>query len=285
LSVGDCAVLACLWEATAAKPGNVYRGADFEDVGYPEFLTSACAIRPALEAAAASGVGAAILAATEATRAAVGVNTNLGMVLLLAPLAAARLPLVEGVAEVLNHLSREDARWAYAAIRCASPGGLGAAPEADVRDTETPDCTLLEAMQMAAARDVVARQYAENYAEVWRTADLIAAAYAAGAALERAIVDAHVDLLAARPDTLIVRKCGAELGAEASARAAAALQARRAGADAYHAALADFDFWLRSDGHRRNPGATADIIAAALFALLRGGRLTWPVRFSERAGC
>jgi len=42
--------------------------------------------------------------------------------------------------------------------------------------------------------------------------------------------------------------------------------------------LADFDFWLRSDGHRRNPGTTADLIAAALFVLLRDGLIDPPYR-------
>jgi triphosphoribosyl-dephospho-CoA synthase len=47
----------------------------------------------------------------------------------------------------------------------------------------------------------------------------------------------------------------------------------------YQAAAAELDFWLRSDGHRRNPGTTADLVATGLFVLLRDERLNWPVRF------
>ena len=56
---------------------------------------------------------------------------------------------------------------------------------------------------------------------------------------------------------------------EVSGAAASVLDAAASGDDVYQAVLADFDFWLRSDGHRRNPGTTADLIAAALFVLLR----------------
>ena len=35
----------------------------------------------------------------------------------------------------------------------------------------------------------------------------------------------------------------------------------------------ELDSWLRSDGNRRNPGTTADLVAATLFAGLRGGKL------------
>ncbi len=71
------------------------------------------------------------------------------------------------------------------------------------------------------------------------------------------------------PDSLIARKCGPDVAAEAAARAAKVLQAGPPPAAAYQQAVADLDFWLRSDGHRRNPGTTADLIAAGLFALLR----------------
>ena len=73
---------------TAPKPGNVHRGADFEDVTYVDFVQSAVVVGPILERAAELGVGRTVLEAVRATREAVGTNTNLGTLLLLAPLAA-----------------------------------------------------------------------------------------------------------------------------------------------------------------------------------------------------
>ena len=52
LSIGQCAALACIIEATAPKPGNVHRGADFEEMSYADFCASAVAIAPAMDAAA-----------------------------------------------------------------------------------------------------------------------------------------------------------------------------------------------------------------------------------------
>ncbi len=77
LSVGQCATLACLLEATAPKPGNVHRGADFSDMTYTDFVVSAVAIGPAMEQAALHGVGRTVLRAIQATRECVACNTNL----------------------------------------------------------------------------------------------------------------------------------------------------------------------------------------------------------------
>ena len=80
-------------------------------------------------------------------------------------------------------------------------------------------------------------------------------------------------------DSLIARKCGAgAVAAGFAAGRARCCEAGQPGDENYYAALADFDFWLRADGHRRNPGTTADLIAAALFAGLRDGLLPPPWR-------
>src|SRR5436305_10231468 len=88
LSLGQCATLACLLEATAPKVGNVHRGADFDDLVFADFVASAVLIGPPMEAAASSGVGRAVYDTVSAARACVSTNTNLGMALLIAPLAA-----------------------------------------------------------------------------------------------------------------------------------------------------------------------------------------------------
>jgi triphosphoribosyl-dephospho-CoA synthase len=67
------------------------------------------------------------------------------------------------------------------------------------------------------------------------------------------------------PDTLIVRKLGPDMAAEVSRRATDVL----AGVEP----IESFDDWLRSDGHRRNPGATADLLTAALFISLADGTI------------
>ncbi len=281
ITPGACATLACIWEATAAKPGNVYRGADFDDVNYADFLTSAAVIGPILEQAAAEGVGATVLCAVQATRAAVATNTNLGMLLLLTPLAAvpSEMPLPEGIVDILKTLTPDDTRAVYEAIRVAQPGGLGNVNDADVQSESVPDISLVEAMKHAEHRDLIARQYVNNFEQVFIAADLMEQGLLQSGTLDEAIVRAFLSLLSASSDSLIARKCGDEVANEVSVRAAATLAAGDIGESGYQEACREFDFWLRADGHRRNPGTTADLIAGGLFVLLREKRLDWPVSF------
>src|SRR5581483_532550 len=133
-NLGLFAQLACIWEATACKPGNVHRLRDFPDLHFTDFLTSAAAIGPVMERAAVQGVGMTVLEAIRTTRRVARTNTNLGVVLLLAPLAAVPdgAELRMGVANVLDRLEPDDAKNVFAAIRLAHAGGLARVPEQDV---------------------------------------------------------------------------------------------------------------------------------------------------------
>jgi triphosphoribosyl-dephospho-CoA synthase len=280
LSISQCATLACLLEATAPKVGNVHRGADFDDLTFTDFVTSAAVLGPAMESAAKIGVGRAVLDAVEATRKLVATNTNLGMALLIAPLAAVPRdqPLTTAtVGSVLKSLGPEDSRLVYQAIRLAQPGGLGKVESMDVAG-DAPS-NLVAAMRAAADRDLVARQFADNFRLVLEEAlpALIDNRRHAWS-LTDAIIHTHLSLIAQHGDSLIARKCGLELSRQASALARQALERGAPGDEAYDEALSDFDFWLRSDGNRRNPGTTADLIAAALFAGLRDWLLPPPWR-------
>ena len=279
LSIGQCATLACVLEAAAPKVGNVHRGADFEDLTFGDFLVSAVAIGPVMDSAKDVGVGQTVLAAVKATRQLAGTNVNLGIALLLSPLAAVPrdTPLKDGVAAVLRNLTADDSRLVYEAIRLARPGGLGTAEKMDVHST--PPALLLDAMEAAKDRDLIAKQYVTDFSLVLEElAPALVRGRGQGWSLTDAIIHAHVGLIARHGDSLIVRKCGSEVGQQASARAAEVLAAGGPGDENYLRALSDFDFWLRSDGHRRNPGTTADLIAAGLFAVLRDGLIEPPYR-------
>jgi triphosphoribosyl-dephospho-CoA synthase len=283
-SAGNCiglyAQLACIWEATARKPGNVHRYQDFADMSYVDFLLSAAAIAPILDRADSQRVGMTVLEGVRATRRLVNCNTNLGILLLLAPLAAVPPDedLRAGVERILSQLDVADSRAVYEAIRLANPGGLGQTSVEDVRDE--PTLGLRQIMALAGDRDLVARQYANGFREVFD--DGLAALERALAPssptalprsggegrfadqLESAIIRCHVELLAKHPDSLITRKCGHATAEEASRRAQQALDAGFTAVD-----VAELDAWLRADGQRRNPGTTADLVTACLFAALR----------------
>lgn len=286
--VGLVAQIACLLEASAPKPGNVHPGAAFADARYEDFLLSAAAIGPAMAAAGGESVGATIRRAVADSRRVTGTNTNLGIVLLLAPLAKAaaapdahstgdsardpevgdarRAALRDRVRGVLAELSVADARDAYAVIRDAAPGGVGSAAEEDVRDE--PTVTLLDAMARAADRDSIAREYATGYAITFEhTVPALGRSRAAGLAWPGAIVQAHLEVLAHVPDTLIARKLGREVAEGVSREARRVVQAGGVRTPEGRRAIEAFDRRLRDDRNQRNPGTTADLIAAGLFVL------------------
>jgi triphosphoribosyl-dephospho-CoA synthase len=278
LSIGAAATLASIYEATARKPGNVHPGVSFDDsTCYAAFVQSAVAIGPFMERCMSAGVGETVLDCVQITRQIVGTNTNLGTILLLAPLAAVPLDqgLSDGIGDVLKNLTADDTRCVYEAITSSQAGGLGKVSEADVFSPRPPTINLVEAMRLAAERDLIAKQYVNNFATVFNIALWIEAGGKESWNLNEAIIFAHLRAMASYPDSLIQRKCGPEVAQEASTRASNVIIAGRPRKPAYDRALDNFDHWLRADGHRRNPGTTADLIAAALFVLLREGRLNW----------
>jgi len=267
------AQLACVLEVSANKPGNVTPTTGFSDMTALDFMASALAIGPAMREAPRSGLGRTIRRAVDDTRRFVTANTNLGIVLLLAPLAKAAGTAHPGrlrsaVGDVLGNLTAEDRRQAFAAIRKASPGGLGRADTMDVNDLDAGG-TLLEAMVEARGRDSVAREYATRFQITFGTGyPCLDQLWGEGHALSDAIVQTALTILARVPDTLIARKEGWETAEEVSARARDVLDKGGALSEEGKKALAHLDGDLRGEGHRLNPGTTADLTTASLFIFL-----------------
>jgi triphosphoribosyl-dephospho-CoA synthase len=280
--IAAAAQLACLLEVLAPKPGNVAPGGAFDDMGVIDFVASAAAIGEPLRQASRQPLGRTIRAAVEATASWTRANTNLGIVLLLAPIARAAgawreadgsagpptpAALRAHVHQVLAATGVEDAREVYAAIRLASPGGLGTADTEDVH--ADPTVPLVEAMQLAAARDDIAREYATDFSATFDLAvPSLLAARADSLAWPDAIVETFLIILAARPDTHIARRGGTDAAAEVSRLAGAALAAGGVRSAHGRRTIAAMDRTLRGPGNLRNPGTTADLTAAATFVVL-----------------
>jgi triphosphoribosyl-dephospho-CoA synthase len=267
--------LACLLEVSASKPGNVSPDRHFHDTRYEDFLASAVAIGPALASAGSEPLGSTIRRAVDDTLRWTRSNTNLGIVLLLAPLARAALreggTLRERLSGVLRQTTVADATQVYAAIRRARPGGLGASETEDV--AAAPTVTLREAMALAAQRDAVAREYVTDYALTFEVGvPALLAARRDGLAWTDAVVEAYLALLEAAADTHIARKLGPAESAAVSRRAREVRAAGGTRSAEGRKALAALDAELRDPRNRRNPGTTADITCAALFVvILEGG--------------
>ncbi|MEZ6125342.1 MAG: triphosphoribosyl-dephospho-CoA synthase [Planctomycetaceae bacterium] len=261
---------ACRLEVYAEKPGNVSPSFCFDNAGLNDFLQSADVVAPILAESRTRGVGRAIFDAVTATQQAIGHNTNLGIILLLAPLAAVplSLPLRVGIADILTGMGTNDAELLYRAIRAAAPGGLGNVEEQDVNSP--PTLSVIDCMRLAADRDLIAAQFTGGYQQVLvEGCDLLQSTSEWTQHHDRRLGWLALELLSRHGDSLILRKCGSDMNSQVSRKAQQVLRAGWPHQSSAWADYDDFDAFLRTDGHRRNPGTTADIIAAVLFAMLR----------------
>lgn len=279
--IADNFQAACRDELSALKPGNVHIYASGHDMEPRHFVDAAAAAAPAISRRG-ERIGRRVLDAVAASFEVAGCNTNLGIVLLCAPVAAAveKLELCkpdnaflkraeaitqlrQSLARVLADLDQSDATDAFSAIALANPAGLGDAPSEDVK--EPPTDTFLRAMQLAAHRDRISRAYATDYEDIFT---LGMPAY------ERALADAerpdlaittlHMTYLAAFEDSHIARKHGPQ-AAETVRREASELTGlfEPTTPPTAFQPLLDFDSSLKQRG--LNPGTTADLVVTTLF--------------------
>lgn len=273
---GDAIRWACVLEATAPKAGNVFPGRDFPDLSYRDFVAAAEITSLSFDRDASFSHG--VLKASSTISKQIGSNVNLGILLLIGPLVQAdsaaggsarfsRTELQVRVGNVLASMTADDAKRLYAAINLAAPGGMGKTEELDLAGPPPDD--FLTAMRSAASRDRIARNYAAEFSDLFD--DVLPTLHESILAQNdvlSGVAVAHLRLLAAAPDTLISRKFGNAVAQEVQ---------RRASFD--HDNLVEresFDRFLRSgaldlqgQSKQLNPGTTADLIAAALYVLLR----------------
>jgi triphosphoribosyl-dephospho-CoA synthase len=266
---------ACHAELAALKPGNVHRHAPGHRMEVDDFVRSAEASAEFI-AEPGARVGARVAGAVRATLEAAGQNTNLGIVLLCAPLAAAaeaeERDLRAALAQVLDRLDLRDAADVFAAIAAANPGGLGRADEHDVRAPAS--APLLHAMAAAADRDRIACQYVSAYRDVFALGlGALDGARARGHNAEWSTSATYLAFLAEFPDTHVARKFDAAT-AERVRREAVVWRDRLATAGDPESVRADLMRWDEAlKGLGVNPGTSADLTVATLFAAaLRSAR-------------
>lgn len=267
---------ACHAELSALKPGNVHVHAAGHGMDIETFKRAAAAAAPYI-ADPDLTAGQRILKATDASVAATGVNTNLGIVLLCAPLAQAAaetdptMGLRRRLAIILGALTKDDADNAFAAIRLANPAGLGASGEGDVHNSAS-NITLIEAMYLAKDRDRIANAYVTAYEDIFDFAlPALANARASAESDDLAVSTLHMTLLAEINDSHIARKFGSAT-ADAVREEARALRHVWAPVVTSKSlkSLNEFDTHLKARG--LNPGTTADFVVATLFTALLSRR-------------
>lgn len=264
---------ACMAELQALKPGNVHLFADGHGMTIHDFIKSADATA-AVIAQPYLTVGERIYLAVEATQKAVGLNTNLGVILLCAPLIHAALlgnsalSFEDDLIHMLSQLTVQDAELTAKAIVLANPAGLGSSHQHDVN--ETPHVTLLEMMRVAAHKDRIAWQYANAYQDIVAFGlQSYTKAIARWQNPAWATTALYLDFLAHRLDTHIVRKYGETFAAsvmlEAQPFETTFLESDNP--KLIHKKLLDWDASLKK--RNINPGTSADFtVATVLISLI-----------------
>lgn len=292
-NIAWAAQAASILEADAPKAGNVNRYYDFADTTLADFHLSALAIGPPFGFIRQYGVGKTIYQGIRATQNVVSTNTNLGIILLLAPLAMAWSRLMdrkicpknkedsiltlwqEEISLVLKDLTVLDTQYVYQGIRLAAPSGMGKVEKHDVFQEASPAISLLEAMALAADRDMIARQYINNFEQVLDIGyPFFKELQDNRVPLAIAIAQTHLFLLSRYPDTLIIRKMGLKMGVEVQKRALAVFEQGGCLTPIGQKYEKRLDHWLREEGQGLNPGTTADLITGIIFVHLLINKFT-----------
>ncbi|MGZ8214293.1 MAG: triphosphoribosyl-dephospho-CoA synthase [Methylosarcina sp.] len=263
---------ACEMELQAFKPGNVSVYADGHDMTVADFRTSAEVSAGPLCQPGYS-LGERIYYSVKATRESVGCNTNLGIVLLCAPLIQAVYTLASEkslrltLARVLTHTTVADADWTYRAITLAAPGGLGSSDAEDVREKAT--VTLLDSMKIAAKRDRIALQYSTNFQDIFDfSMGLYYNVMRKRIGRNWAAVAVYAGLLSRFPDSHIERKYGDRYSGMVAAKMALLSDELDKADDPEQLLplLYRMDQEFKCKGI--NPGTTADLTVATVLTVL-----------------
>ena len=263
-------------EVNALKPGNVSRYSDGHEMTVKDFMSSAEQVSPLLCNRTLS-LGERVLLSVEKTIAAVNCNTNLGMILLFAPIVMAAEQASGGdntsgrekLEIVLKNSTLNDAQMIFRAIRKANPGGLGHSDQFDVH--LDPQCSLLAAMEAARERDNIAKQYVTSFSDIFTLGlDSLRGFTERWNGVEWAIVACYLNFLSTQTDSHIGRKFGNKLAEQVKTRAKKVFDLFKNNKNPEDAfpILLEFDRELKSENI--NPGTSADLTAASILVFMLG---------------
>ncbi|WP_456450738.1 triphosphoribosyl-dephospho-CoA synthase [Palaeococcus sp. (in: euryarchaeotes)] len=277
-----------LLEATIPKPGNVNRFRDFEDLTFYDFLFADTSIldilyestqigimlrRGSLEMSEAR-IGELIKRAVQNSKSVQNSNPNFGVITLSIPLVMA-LTISKHIyhaREIVQRLITEstvrDTMEFYRAIRIASPKGIKGGVKYDVHDGAVFDelfkdrINLRKLAELSRERELIFEEWLKGYELSYKTF-LRLKELTESSSLEKSTARAFLELMASKPDTLIIRKAGPEEARRVQEKAKRVLEGKLS--------MEELDEFLREEGDLRNPGSLADIMAISLSLLILDG--------------
>ena len=260
-------LFSCKKDIELIKPGNVNLLSSHKDTKAQDYLDSAILSSKELFNQNYS-LGKRILESVNVTRSQVNVNTNLGIILLCAPVIQSyidfnNLDLREGIKKTLSTTSIKDTHDLCAAINISSPGGLG---DSDMYDTGSyPNASIKQIMDYSQEYDRISYQYSHNFSDIF---DFIIPKLEflnqRHESLDITLSLLFIEILAKIPDSHISRKFGDKIAKKTSNNAHDLLKIldREHDPDYLAKALNNLDYEYKKKGI--NPGTTADLLVASL---------------------
>ena len=260
-------LFSCKKDIELIKPGNVNLLSSHKDTKAQDYLDSAILSSKELFNQNYS-LGKRILESVNITRSQVNVNTNLGIILLCAPVIQSyidfnNLDLREGIKKTLSTTSIKDTHDLCAAINISSPGGLG---DSDMYDTASyPNASIKQIMDYSQEYDRISYQYSHNFSDIFDfiipKLEFLNQRYES---LDISLSLLFIEILAKIPDSHISRKFGDKIAKKTSNNAHDLLKIldREHDPDYLAKALNNLDYEYKKKGI--NPGTTADLLVASL---------------------
>ncbi|MDO5823976.1 triphosphoribosyl-dephospho-CoA synthase [Methanobrevibacter sp.] len=261
------------------KPGNVHRTRDYEDMVFEDFIISGIVIGDAVREACSEVdienplLGKYILQAVAETDKWINNNTNLGIVMMITPIAAAAAisssfdEIRENVKLLMANTSVDDACDLYDAINIADAGGMGNQDEYDVASDDAKNelrenkQTMYDVLKISAPWDMLAREMTSDMPAVFEIGYPAYHKLAQEKSKNDSCILTFLTILSQVPDTLISRKYGADEAIKISMMTRDLLNLKDE--PDFKDKLKEFDEFLFKNKY--NPGTTADLTAASIF--------------------
>lgn len=261
------------------KPGNVHRTRDYDDMVFEDFVISGIVIGDTIRKATTDvdvenpQLGRYILEAVDETDRWIKNNTNLGIVMMITPIAAAAAisddfdEIRPNIVKLMANTTVDDACDLYDAINIADAGGMGDQDEYDVASDNAKNelrenkQTMYDVLKISAPWDMLAREMTSDMPAVFEIGYPTYHKLKEEKSLNDACVLTFLTILSQVPDTLISRKYGSDEAMKISLMTRDLLKLKDA--DDFDVKLQEFDDYLFENHY--NPGTTADLTAASIF--------------------
>ena len=261
------------------KPGNVHRTRDYDDMEFEDFIISGIVIGDTIRKATTDvdvnnpQLGKYILEAVSETDRWIKNNTNLGIVMMITPIAVAAAisdrfeDIRENIKLVMANTSVDDACDLYDAINIADAGGMGDQDEYDVasdnakKELRENNQTMYDVLKISAPWDMLAREMTSDMPAVFEIGYPAYHELKEEKIKNEACVLTFLRILSQVPDTLISRKYGDDEALKISMMTRDLLKMKDS--PDFSVRLQEFDDYLFKNKY--NPGTTADLTAASIF--------------------